>query len=136
MAEAMQLDLLGDQRDHQRIRQALLADVPATRNTDPRTSLHAEMRLRKTGELGKQQRLVLDAITRHPGKTAVELAALICGEKGIPENSAAAHKLRQNVSRRVPELISVDLVKRGKPRACSINHSSQNTYYARGTADV
>lgn len=131
-----QIDLFGDQAEHRRIRRTLIVDVPASRQTDPRTSHQAEARLRKSGELGRQQREVLEAVRRWPGKTAVELAALMAREAGISEHTEQGTKLRYTVSRRMPELIKADLVRRGKPRICSVNHSSQNTYYLTRTEEV
>ena len=125
-----QIDLFADQAEHQRVKRTLVVDAPASRHTDPRTSHQAEARLRKSGELGAQQRLVLEAVKRWPGKTAVELAALIAQDHSIERDSAQGMRLRFTVSRRIPELIKADLVRRGRPRECTVNRSSQNIYYA------
>jgi DNA-binding MarR family transcriptional regulator len=87
------------------------------RRRDPSTSHTAGERLRASGKLRAQQRQVLDALTRWPGSTAVELAT----------NSGLDRYL---VSRRLPELARVMLVRRAKPRVCKVNGSAQTTWYA------
>lgn len=130
MTTTAQFDLFADRAEHQRIRRTLLADVPATRRTDPSTSLKAEARMRSSGKLGGLQAEVLAAVTRWPGRTAVELAVLMGREKGFPIETAPGVKLRQNVSRRLPELAKVNRVRRGKPRVCEVYGSCQSTWYA------
>jgi hypothetical protein len=93
----------------------LLTDTPRARRRDPQTSHQAAEGIRRSGELGKQQRAVLEAVRAHPGKTAVELAHLA----GLD---------RYAVSRRLPELQPVH-VRRGPPRDCTINRRPQSTWY-------
>lgn len=119
------------------MRRSLLVDTPATRSTDPTTSLQAEHRLRTSGKLGGLQRDVLEAVTRWPGRTAVELAVLMGRARGFAIDTADGVKLRQNVSRRLPELAKGNLTRRGKPRVCDVYGTCQSTWYAveRGGAE-
>lgn len=96
--------------------EGLLTDTPRARRRDPQTSHQAAEGIRRSGGLGKQQRAVLEAVRAHPGKTAVELAAL----SGLN---------RWAISRRLPELQPV-FVRRGPPRNCTINHRPQAVWYA------
>lgn len=93
----------------------LLADTPRSRRSDPETSHQAAEQIRRSGELGRQQLAVLEAVRAHPGKTAVELARLA----GLD---------RYAVSRRLPELQPVH-VRRGPPRECTVNHRPQSTWF-------
>jgi hypothetical protein len=112
-----QLDWLSDaQSERKRGTRGLLADLPRARRRDPQTSHQAAEGIRRSGELGKQQRAVLEAVRAHPGKTAVELAAL----SGLN---------RWAISRRLPELQPVH-VRRGPPRDCTINRRPQSTWFA------
>jgi hypothetical protein len=111
-----QLDWLSEARQERRTgTQGLLADVPRARKADPDTSHQAAEKIRKSGELGRQQRAVLEAVKAYPGKTAVELAHLAGLE-------------RYAVSRRLPELQPTH-VRRGPPRDCSINGRPQSTWH-------
>lgn len=136
MSLAGQIDLFADQVEHRRVRRSLVVDRPASRQADPRTSHQAESKLRKSGEMGAQQKRVLEAVRRWPGRTAVELAALLSREEGHAEHTAQGVKTRYMVSRRIAELAKADLVRRGKPRICEINRSSQNTYYPASRGDT
>lgn len=88
-------------------------DTPRARRSDPETSHIASGRIRP--KLRKQQRAVLDALTRWPGSTAVELAH----ETGLD---------RYLVSRRLPELVPV-YVRRGRPRECTVNKTPMTVWY-------
>lgn len=85
------------------------------RRSDPSTSHAAGERLRANGKLREQQRQVLDALTRWPGSTAVELAT----------NSGLDRYL---VSRRLPELAKAGHARRMAPRVCRVNGSAQTTW--------
>jgi hypothetical protein len=112
-----QIDWLGEARaERKHGTKGLLADLPRARRRDPETSHQAAEGIRRSGELGKQQRAVLEAVRAYPGKTAVELAHLA----GLD---------RYAVSRRLPELQPVH-VRRGPPRDCTINRRPQSTWYA------
>ena len=89
--------------------------TPRARATDPLTSHLAADRLAKSGKLREQQRQVLDALTRWPGSTAVELAT----------NSGLDRYL---VSRRLPELVP-QWARRGRPRVCTVAGTAQGTWY-------
>lgn len=55
----------------------LLSEVPASRRDDPPPSRAAEKRVTKSGTRATNQRRVLDAVKRWPGRTSKELAVLI-----------------------------------------------------------
>ena len=115
---SLQLDWLATaQATRKRGTRALLADTPRSRRSDPETSHQAADAIRRSGALGRQQRLVLEAVKANPGKTAVELARIA----GLD---------RYAVSRRLPELQPVH-VRRGPPRDCSINGRPQSTWWPR-----
>jgi hypothetical protein len=113
----LQVDWLSDaQAERKRGTRGLLADTPRARRRDPQTSHQAAEGIRRSGELGKQQRAVLEAVRAFPGKTAVELAHL-------------AGLNRYAVSRRTAEL-SPAHIRRGPPRICTVNGRPQTTWYA------
>lgn len=80
----------------------LLADLPRSRATDPETSHEAADQIRRSGELGRQQLAVLEAVRRWPGLTSLELGARM-------------NINRWAVARRLPELEPVH-VRKGEPR--------------------
>ena len=86
------------------------------RRSDPATSHTAGERLRESGKLRAQQQQVLDALTRWPGSTAVELAT----SSGLD---------RYLVSRRLPELARDGLARRMAPRVCRVNGTAQTTWH-------
>lgn len=94
------------------------AEPRLARRRDPSTSHAAAERLRESGKLSAQRQQVLDALTRWPGSTAVELAT----NSGID---------RYVVSRRLPELASLGHARRMAPRACRVNGSPQTTWFPR-----
>lgn len=111
------LDLPQARAERRKGTRGLLADLPRARRDDPDTSHQAAEAIRRSGELGRQQRAVLEAVKAYPGKTAVELARL-------------AGMDRYAVSRRLPELQPVH-VRRGPPRECTVNHRPQSTWWPR-----
>lgn len=68
-----------------------VTDTPRARRTDPVTSHEAADAIKASGELGRQQREVLDAVRRWPGLTSLELGARM-------------NINRWQVARRLPEL--------------------------------
>ena len=98
-------------------RKRAYTETPRARNSDPAPSHAAAERLKKSGRLRAQQQTVLDALTRWPGSTAVELAKA----SGID---------RYVVSRRLPELVPL-WVHRGRPRVCTVAGTAQTTWYPR-----
>lgn len=87
--------------------------TPRARRTDPETSHVAAERV--APKLRAQQQVVLDALTRWPGSTAVELAK-------------ASGLDRYMVSRRLPELVPTH-ARRGKPRVCRVASTPQTTWH-------
>ena len=94
-----------------------------SRRSDPSTSHTAAERLRASGKLNAQRQAVLDALTRCPGSTAVELAK-------------ASGLDRYLVSRRLPDLARAGLARRMAPRVCRVNGTAQTTWYATRSAQV
>lgn len=105
------------------MQQQLFADTPRARRTDPETSHLAAERIKATGALGEQQRLVLDLVKRFPGCTSAELAKFHACQTG-----ADFGQWRFRVARRLPELAPVH-IRRGKPRECRINGTPAGTWY-------
>lgn len=87
--------------------------TPRARRSDPDTSHAAAERV--APKLREQQRQVLDALTRWPGSTAVELAT----------NSGLDRYL---VSRRLPELVP-QYARRGRPRVCTVAGTPQTVWH-------
>jgi hypothetical protein len=92
MAQQLTLPQLDVSREAlARQRRGLIADLPRARTTDPETSHEAGDAIRASGELGRQQTAVLEAVRRWPGLTSLELGARM--------------KLdRWAIARRLPEL--------------------------------
>lgn len=84
-------------------RVGLLADLPRARRRDPETSHEAADAIRASGELGRQQRQVLEAVRRWPGLTSLELGARM-------------EINRWAVARRLPEIEAGGHIRRGEPR--------------------
>jgi len=102
----------------------LRADLPRSRLSDPDTSHQAAEKVRKSGQLGKQQRLVLDAVKRFPGKTSAELGQLIASER-----SEDAVVWRYRAARRCPEVSVTGLIRRRSPRTCEITGHPAMTWW-------
>lgn len=96
-----QLSLWGDPTPRPP-RSGPIADTPRARAKDPVTSHEAADAIKASGELGRQQRDVLDAVHRWPGLTSLELGARM-------------NINRWAVARRLPELEPVHVFK-GEPR--------------------
>lgn len=119
-----QLDWLDASREARKHgRKGLLADLPRSRATDPDTSHEAADQIRRTGELGRQQLAVLDAVRRWPGRTSAELGKLIADDLGQD-----ATRWRYTVARRLPELAPIH-VRRMKPRACEATGNPATTWW-------
>lgn len=78
-------------------------DVPRARNTDPETSHEAAAAIAASGDLGRQQAVVLEAVKRWPGLTSLELASRLRLD-------------RYQVARRLPELERAGQVSKGPAR--------------------
>lgn len=107
-----QLDLWSDQLAR-RHRPGVLTDTPRSRVTDPVTSHEAADAIKASGELGRQQIAVLEAVRRWPGLTSLELGARLDID-------------RWAVARRLPELEPVH-VRKGDPR--TINSRRHVTWW-------
>lgn len=98
-------------REVRKPRMALI-DVPRAANADPETSHLAAARIRDSGALGRQQRIVLDAVKRWPGSTSAELADHITNcQDGFYAD------WRSRTGRRLPELAKVH-IRKGEPKVC------------------
>lgn len=100
-----------------------LVDVPRAAKADPSTSHLAAERIAKSGALGEQQQIVLDAVGRFPGSTSAELAERIAQGRGEDYGD-----WRQRVARRLPEL-AVFHVKRDRQRICKVNLTLAITWW-------
>ena len=101
----------------------LLADTPRARRDDPETSHQAAEGIRSSGQLGWQQRLVLDAVKVYPGRTSAELGQLIAQDR-----SEDVVMWRYRAARRLPEL-QPSHVRRGPPRECERTGRPAGTWY-------
>jgi hypothetical protein len=124
MTAALQLDWLAEARQaRQQGAQGLLADLPRSRASDPDTSHQAAEKVRRTGELGRQQRAVLEAVRTWPGSTSAELGHWIWTTQGGDPT-----RWRYTVARRLPELSPVH-VRRMKPRRCKVTGNPAVTWF-------
>lgn len=105
-------------------RQGLLADTPRSRASDPDTSHEAADKLRRSGELGKRQRLVLEAVKRWPGRTSAELGKLIAEER---QEDVVVWRYR--AGRRLSEVAIGGHIRRSKPRQCAATGNHAATWY-------
>ena len=104
----------------------LLADLPRSRAADPDTSHQAADKVRRSGELGKQQLAVLEAVKRWPGRTSAELGQLIAQQR-----QEDVTRWRYTAARRLPELTPVH-IRRAKPRKCEATGNPATTWYPVG----
>lgn len=105
----------------------LHTDTPRSRKTDPDTSHQAADQVRRSGQLRESQVLVLAAVRKWPGQTAVELAHRMDGTT-CREIARPAHWWRLEVSRRLPELVPLH-VERGAARQCTRSGTPQTTWF-------
>lgn len=87
----------------------------------PATSIKARDGHEASGKLAGNRALCLGLVRKYPGKTAVELHAL--------HEAAGGTMSRTEVSRRLPELISLGLARKGPERKCEINKTSMAVWY-------
>lgn len=99
-----------------------LADVPRSRNTDPKSSHLAADRIKATGALGKQQREVLELVRKFPGQTSAELASIKAALLGEPWE-----KWRPMFGRRLAELRA--WIEPGATRTCNVTGNSAQTWF-------
>ena len=101
--------------------ESLFRDAPMARATDPETSRIAANEQIVSGRRERHAAIILEWVKRWPGSTAVELvASAMLDHKGIS---------RHEVSRRLPELESAGLVRRGDSRNCSFSGTKQLTWF-------
>lgn len=96
------------------IRTRPLVDVPRAANTDPDTSHLAAERIKASGALNEQQRLVLAYVKRFPGMTSAELA-----EERAKEVGGTWREHRPMFGRRLGEL-AVLHIRKGEARVCRV----------------
>ena len=85
----------------------MIIQTPASRKHGPDTSRAAEEHINATGIRARQQREVYQIIVANPGLTTQELAAL-----GLLN--------RDEISRRAPELLTANLVRKAPMRKCRV----------------
>ena len=89
---------------------------PASKGGDSYTSDLAEERVTKLGVRQEQCRIVYELLQKHIGFTSKELAKI--------------SKLdRHMIARRLPDLLNVGKVRKGKKRKCSIARSLADTWF-------
>jgi hypothetical protein len=94
-----------------------LFDLPAAaRSTDALSSHEAAAKVSANGVAASNRDAALAAVRAHPGSTARELAALI----GMD---------RVEMGRRLPELATLGLIRRGPMRECTVNTHKMLTWW-------
>lgn len=106
----------------------LLVDTPRARNSDPVTSHKAAARVKASGQLGKQQQLVLSYVQQFPGCTSAELSRHMAEARD--DNADLWPKYRPMFGRRLSEL-NPGHIRRGEERKCLVCLSDSYTWYAR-----
>lgn len=103
----------------------LFTDTPRARTSDPATSHIAARRIKESGALGRQQRVVCELVKAKPGRTSAELAL----DYAIHELSMRGWQaLRPMIARRLPELEPV-YVRKGEARPCEVTGSTCVTWW-------
>ena len=95
---------------------------PASRLTDPATSHEVEEHVNASGIRDGQARVVFEALRRHEGATAAELARAM----GLD---------RHAVARRLPDLEKLNLARKGESRRCRVTRKNAITWYIARPAD-
>jgi hypothetical protein len=86
---------------------------PRTHAGDPASSHRAEERMRKSGRLSLQQRIVLNCVRNTPGKTASQLSILLDHHPGSPLYfDFGGHERLCQVRRRLSDLRAMGKVRR------------------------
>lgn len=93
--------------------------VPIARDSDPESSHEAAREITQSGARMRQLEIVLNAVRERPGCTSLELSTRIRLD-------------RYAVARRLPELESAGLIRRGEIRLCSVGERKGITWYAEG----
>lgn len=89
---------------------------PLSRNSDPTTSYVAAERIHKTGKVKGQRQRIYEALKRHGGVTAAELADLMGEDITMP-------------GRRLPELERAGFIRKGPARKCKIKSTTCHTWW-------
>jgi hypothetical protein len=97
---------------------APVIDRPRAGRRDPATSHIAARAIKESGELGRQQRVVLQCVRNNPGLTSAELAHQFAVERGKHYT-----EFRAQFGRRLPELASANHIRRGDARTCAVTKS-------------
>lgn len=79
--------------------------APLSRRSDPVTSFQAAEKLRRSGRLKGQRKVVLRDLSQNDGSTSAEISARVGDDRYL-------------ASRRMCELERAGLVVRGRPRVC------------------
>lgn len=91
------------------------------RKTDPETSRTAAAEVVTTGTASSQRSILLSTVRAMPGQTSDEYGALIdCGPQS-----------RHIAARRLPELASAGLVRRGESRQSTLSGRKAVTWWPR-----
>jgi len=87
------------------------------RTKDKSTSHRGALWVQGAGRLGRQEKMVLEALANHPGTTARELARIMaCADVNVP-------------ARRLSGLRERGIVRNGDKRVCSVSKMLAQTWY-------
>lgn len=100
------------------VQQQLFDAIATSRKSDPATSHDAAAKVESSGRAGSDRARLLEAVRHHPGHTAGELAML-----------DSVRMERSEVSKRLPELRKMGLVKNGEARECFARKSRMLTWW-------
>ena len=98
---------------------------PAAHTHDPATSHEAARRVTDSGRRGHHADIVFGLVSLNPGKTAVEL-----WQCAGPEIQSRLRE-KQEVRRRLTDLLATGRIRRGEPRICVISGTRQVTWFSK-----
>ena len=86
------------------------------RRTDPITSHQAAHHVEASGKANSQRQRCIRDVRQHPGATAGEIASRVNID-------------RHTASKRLPELVTAGLLRRGSPRRCQCHGTNMTTWW-------
>lgn len=103
-----------------------------SRAVDPLTSHLAAHRLVKSGRLREKQVAILEAVRKHPGLTARELARKMVEDDGscckTCGHSMKEHGYYDDAHKRLPELLAEGMVVKAGRRVCAVSGEVVETW--------
>ena len=97
-------------------------ETPASHAGDPATSHAAERQITVSGKRGRNQQDVLALVRKHRGRTSAELARHAA-------DAGMTHLDRAEIARRLPELATAKLIRRGATVKCSACGNNSVTWW-------